>query len=257
MTALSMHGDDTARSTTPGERAAPDEVLFSGCPALPVASCDVTPLAIGGGLLEPEHLIATFGLIGLLVIVFAECGLLIGFFLPGDSLLFTAGLLVSTGVLSAPLWLVVVLLVVAAILGNECGYIIGAKSGPAIFRRPDSRFFRKEYVDRAHTFFDRYGGRAIVLGRFIPVIRTFITVMAGVARMPHRVYLTYNVIGALLWAGGVTVLGYFLGKIAFVRDHVEPILLGVVVVSVVPIAVELLRSRRRGRAARPAEEESF
>ena len=214
----------------------------------------MTSLAIGGGLLDPENLITTFGLVGLVVIVFAECGLLIGFFLPGDSLLFTAGLLVSTGVLSAPLWLVVVLLVAAAILGNECGYMIGAKSGPAVFRRPDSRFFRKEYVDRAYTFFARYGGQAIVLGRFIPVIRTFITVMAGVARMPHRTYLTYNVIGAVLWAGGVTVLGYFLGKIAFVRDHIELILLAIVVVSVIPVAVELLRSRRRGRRARTAEE---
>ncbi len=214
----------------------------------------MTSIAIGGNLLDPEHLIATFGLIGLVIIIFAECGLLIGFFLPGDSLLFTAGLLISTGVLSAPLWLVVVLLILAAFLGNECGYLIGVKSGPAIFKRPDSRFFRKEYVDRAHSFFDRYGGRAIVLGRFIPVIRTFITVMAGVGKMPHRTYLIYNVIGAVIWAGGVTILGYFLGKIAFVRDHIEVILLGVVVVSVLPVALELLRSRRRGRAARAAQE---
>lgn len=214
----------------------------------------MTTLAIGGGLLDPEHLITTFGLIGLIIIIFAECGLLIGFFLPGDSLLFTAGLLVSTGVVSAPLWLVVVLLIAAAILGNECGYVIGAKSGPAIFKRPDSRFFRQEYVDKAHAFFERYGGRAIVLGRFFPIIRTFITVMAGVARMPHRTYFIYNVIGAVLWAGGVTVLGYFLGKIAFVRDNIEPILIGVVAVSLIPIAIELLRSRLRRRAARAEEE---
>ncbi len=214
----------------------------------------MTSLAIGGNLLDPEHLITTFGLLGLLFIVFAECGLLIGFFLPGDSLLFTAGLLVSTGVVTVPLWLVVGLLIIAAIAGNESGYAIGVRSGPAIFKRPDSRFFRKEYVDRAHVFFERYGGRAIVLGRFIPVIRTFITVMAGVARMPHRTYLIYNVIGALLWAGGVTVLGYFLGKIAFVRDHIELILLAVVLVSVIPLAVELLRSLRRGRHSRAVEE---
>jgi len=214
----------------------------------------VTSLAIGGNLLDPEHLITTFGLIGALIIVFAECGLLIGFFLPGDSLLFTAGLLISTGVLSAPLWLVVVLLVGAAILGNECGYLIGAKSGPAIFKRPDSRFFRKEYVDKAHAFFDRYGGRAIVLGRFIPIIRTFITVMAGVGRMPHRTYFIYNVIGAILWAGGVTIAGYFLGKIAFVRDNIEVILIAIVLVSVVPVAIELVRSRLRGRGARAVEE---
>lgn len=226
----------------------------SVCGTRRVASSTVTSLAIGGNLLDPEHLITTFGLLGLLFIVFAECGLLIGFFLPGDSLLFTAGLLVSTGVVTVPLWLVVGLLIIAAIAGNECGYAIGFRSGPAIFKRPDSRFFRKEYVDRAHVFFERYGGRAIVLGRFIPVIRTFITVMAGVARMPHRTYLIYNVIGALLWAGGVTVLGYFLGKIAFVRDHIELILLAVVLVSVIPLAVELLRSLRRGRHSRAVEE---
>ncbi len=226
----------------------------SVCGTRRVASSTVTSLAIGGNLLDPEHLITTFGLLGLLFIVFAECGLLIGFFLPGDSLLFTAGLLVSTGVVTVPLWLVVGLLIIAAIAGNESGYAIGVRSGPAIFKRPDSRFFRKEYVDRAHVFFERYGGRAIVLGRFIPVIRTFITVMAGVARMPHRTYLIYNVIGALLWAGGVTVLGYFLGKIAFVRDHIELILLAVVLVSVIPLAVELLRSLRRGRHSRAVEE---
>lgn len=214
----------------------------------------MTSLAIGGSLLDPEHLLTTFGLLGALVIVFAECGLLIGFFLPGDSLLFTAGLLVSTKVISAPLWLVVVLLVVAAILGNECGYAIGVKSGPAIFKRPDSRFFRREHVDKANAFFDRYGGRAIVLGRFIPIVRTFITVMAGVGRMSHRTYFIYNVIGAVLWAGGVIVLGFFLGKVAFVRDHVELILLAVVFVSVLPVAIELLRSRLSGRAARAEEE---
>lgn len=214
----------------------------------------MTTLAIGGSLLDPEHLITTFGLIGAIVIIFAECGLLVGFFLPGDSLLFTAGLLVSTGVVTAPLWLVVVLLVLAAILGNECGYAIGVKSGPAVFRRPDSRLFRTSHVDRAHAFFDRYGGRALVLGRFIPVIRTFITVMAGVGRMPHRAYFTYNVVGALLWAGGITVLGYFLGKVAFVRNHIELILIGIVLVSFVPVALELLRSRRRSRAARATEE---
>ncbi|MGB9376370.1 MAG: VTT domain-containing protein [Mycobacteriales bacterium] len=214
----------------------------------------MTSLAIGGTLLDPQHLLTTFGLVGAVLIVFAECGLLIGFFLPGDSLLFTAGLLVSSrpDVVSAPLWLVMLLLIIAAILGNECGYLIGRKTGPAIFKRPDSRLFRKEYVDRAHAFFDRYGGRALVLGRFVPVIRTFITVMAGVGRMPHRTYLIYNVIGAVPWAGGVTLLGYYLGKVSFVRSHVEVLLLGIVVLSVIPIGVELLRSR--GNRARAAEQ---
>lgn len=209
----------------------------------------VTTLALGGGLLDAAHLLETFGLIGALLIVFAECGLLVGFFLPGDSLLFTAGLLVSQHTITLPLWLVAGLLVVAAALGNESGYLIGYRSGPAVFRRPEGRFFRQEYVDRAHAFFERYGARALVLGRFVPVVRTFITVMAGVGRMPHRRYLAYNIAGAILWAGGVTVLGYFLGKVAFVRNNIEPILIAVVLISIIPIAIELLRSWRRSKTA--------
>jgi len=205
----------------------------------------VSTLALGGSLLDSTHLIETFGLIGCAVIIFAECGLLVGFFLPGDSLLFTAGLLVSKGSLTTPLWLVIAILFVAAIAGNECGYAIGYRTGPAVFRRKEGRFFRQEYVNRARAFFDRYGARSLVLGRFVPVVRTFITVMAGVGRMPHRKYLLYNVIGAALWTVGVTLLGYFLGKVAFVSAHVELILIGIVALSFVPIAVEFVRSRRK------------
>jgi membrane-associated protein len=213
--------------------------------AAPVALPRVSTLSLGGNLLNSQHLIETFGLIGLVVIVFAECGLLVGFFLPGDSLLFTAGLLVSNGTLSTPLWLVIAVLLVAAVAGNECGYAIGYRTGPAVFRRQEGRFFRQEYVDRARAFFDRYGARALVLGRFVPVVRTFITVMAGVGRMQHRTYLIYNVIGAALWTTGVTLLGYFLGRVAFVNAHIELILIAVVVVSLLPIGFELLRGRRR------------
>ncbi len=139
----------------------------------------------------------------------------------------------------------------AAIAGNETGYAIGYRTGPAVFRRPDSRLFRQEHVERAHAFFDRYGARALILGRFVPIVRTFITVMAGVGRMPHRRYLAYNVTGAVLWAAGVTVLGYYLGKVAFVRNHIEAILVGMVLFSVIPIGIELLRSRR-GAKSEPA-----
>ncbi len=208
----------------------------------------MTTLAAAGSLLNTTHLIETFGLIGVLLIIFAECGLLVGFFLPGDSLLFTAGLLVSRGTFHIALWLLILLLVIAAVAGNECGYAIGFRTGPAVFRRREGRFFRQEYVTRSRSFFDRYGARALVLGRFVPVVRTFITVMAGVARMPHRSYLTYNVVGAVAWTAIVTLLGYFLGKVTFVRNHVELILIAVVAVSFVPIAVELLRSRGRARA---------
>ncbi len=198
--------------------------------------------------LAPEQLILAFGtfaLLGVLVIVFAECGLLAGFFLPGDSLLFTVGLLVAGGVLRSPLWLACLLICLAAVLGNLVGYWIGRRVGPALFRRPDSRLFRAEYVEKTHAFFDRYGGRAIILARFVPIVRTFITAMAGVGRMDFRTYATYSAIGGVLWGAGLTVLGYFLGQVTFVRENLEPILLAIVALSVLPIAAELMRARRR------------
>jgi membrane-associated protein len=211
--------------------------------------------ALGPTWLDPNHLIDTFGLIGILAVVFAECGLLIGFFLPGDSLLFTAGLLVARGDISQPLWLVIVLICAAAIAGNQVAYLIGRQAGPAVFSRPDSRLFKKEYVDKTYEFFDRYGPRAVVLARFVPIVRTFITVTAGAARMSYRTYTIYSVIGGVLWGAGVTLLGHALGNVAFVADHIELILIGIVLVSVVPIAIELLRKRSRSRDARYDEPE--
>jgi membrane-associated protein len=207
-------------------------------------------LASGASLLDPEYLIRALGpyvLLGLCLIVFAECGLLIGFFLPGDSLLFTAGLFVGTGVIATPLWLVCLLLVISALLGNLSGYWIGRKAGPAIFNREDSRLFKRQHVDRTHAFFEKYGNRAIVLGRFVPVVRTFITVMAGVGQMNARQYLTYSFIGGIAWAGGVTMLGHWLGGFAFARDNIELMILGVVVLSVIPLALEFLKARRERR----------
>jgi membrane-associated protein len=210
-------------------------------------------VAIGPSWLEPERLISAFGLLGILVIVFAECGLLIGFFLPGDSLLFVAGLFVAEGTIGTPLWLVCLLISLVAIAGNFVGYAIGRRAGPAIFNRPDSRLFRQEYVDKTSAFFERYGPRAIVLARFVPIVRTFITVMAGVGRMHFRTYAIFTTIGGILWGVGVTLLGYWLGQIAFVRDNIEYILIAIVAVSIVPIAIELLRARRgRGTHATAA-----
>lgn len=206
--------------------------------------------ALGPSWLDPNTLVDTFGLLGILVVVFAECGLLIGFFLPGDSLLFTAGLLVKQGTMSQPIWLVCLLITVAAVAGNQVGYMIGRKAGPAVFSRPDSRLFKQEYVDKSYAFFDKYGARAIVLARFVPIVRTFITVTAGVGKMDYRTYLTYTVIGGVLWGTGVTLLGYALGSVAFVADHIELILIGIVAVSLVPVAVELLRARSRARNPR-------
>jgi membrane-associated protein len=198
-------------------------------------------------LLDPTHLINTFGLVGMMAILFAECGLLVGFFLPGDSLLFTAGLLVAGG-LVAPLWVVLLLLPVAAVAGNLVGWWIGRKAGPAVFERPDSRLFRQRHVQRAQEFFDRNGARTIVLARFVPVVRTFATVMAGVARMDFRRFALYSLVGGVAWTTCVTLLGFWLGHVAVVRDHVELFILGVVILSLVPVAIEALRSRQSARS---------
>lgn len=231
------------------------DVLAVGPDVLAVGS---NALALGPSWLDPQTLLDRLGdwaLWGAIAIVFAECGLLLGFFLPGDSLLFTVGMLIGQGTIDQPLWLACVLLTVSAFVGNVVGYEIGRASGPAIFRRRNSRIFKQEYVDKTVDFFDRYGARAIVLARFVPIVRTFITVTAGVGRMDRRRYLSYSAVGAVLWAAGVTILGHLLGSIAFVREHIEALLLLVVAVSVIPIVIELLRHRfaaRRGRAAPPA-----
>ena len=211
-------------------------------------------LALGPEWLQPDTIISWLGpwaLVGLAAIVFAECGLLLGFFLPGDSLLFTAGLFVANGAIGAPLWAVCLLLVAAAFVGNVCGYYIGRAAGPAIFDKPRSRLFNPAHVLKTQEFFDKYGNRAIVLGRFVPIVRTFITVMAGIGRMEPRRYLTYSLIGGVLWAAGVTLLGFWLGQFAFVRANIELILLLIVAISVLPIIVELVRARRTGGATTP------
>jgi membrane-associated protein len=215
---------------------------------VPVPSRPVTTtLALGPEWLQPDAIITWLGpwaLVGLALIVFAECGLLLGFFLPGDSLLFTAGLFVAQGAIQFPLWLVCALLVVAAFVGNVIGYYIGRAAGPAVFDKPESRLFKPKHVARTQEFFDKYGTRAIVLGRFVPIVRTFITVMAGVGRMDARRYFTYSLIGGVLWAAGVTVLGFWLGQFQFVRDNIELMLLLIVFLSVVPIVIEIVRARR-------------
>jgi membrane-associated protein len=197
--------------------------------------------------LDPQTLLESLGpyaFWGAVFIIFAECGLLIGFFLPGDSLLFVVGLLIAQGSIPVPIGLAVLILSVAAILGNMTGYWIGAKVGPPLFNKPDSRLFKKEYVDKTHEFFEKYGPRAIILARFVPIVRTFITAIAGVAGMNYRKFVFYSAIGGVLWAAGVTLAGYFLGTIPFVQNNLEIILLAVVAVSVIPIVIEVIRSRR-------------
>jgi membrane-associated protein len=199
--------------------------------------------------LDPQWLISTFGMIGILVLVFAESGLLIGFFLPGDSLLFTTGLLIADGkYLHLPLWLACALITLAAVLGDQFGYAFGRRFGPAVFRRPNSRLFKQENLTRAATFFDKYGARSIVLARFVPIVRTFTPIVAGATRMHYRTFLIFNVTGGVLWGCGVTILGYFLGQVAFVKSNIELILVGIVVVSLIPVVVEVIRGRRRAGA---------
>ncbi|MFD9813884.1 DedA family protein [Streptomyces sp. NPDC059080] len=209
-------------------------------------------LALGPQWLDPDFLIGTFGLIGVLVIVFAESGLLIGFFLPGDSLLFTTGLLVTTHKMDKPLWLVCVLVALAAVLGDQAGYLFGRKVGPSLFTRPDSKLFKQENVEKAHEFFEKYGPKSLVLARFVPIVRTFTPIIAGVSRMNYRSFLTFNVIGGSLWGAGVTLIGAALGNIEFVHKNIEAILVLIVLISVVPIVVEYLRARGKAKKAEGA-----
>jgi membrane-associated protein len=222
-------------------------------PALATVAASATTAvsALGPEWLDPQNL-DQFGTAAFwiaMAIIFAECGLLIGFFLPGDSLLFMVGLFIASGVIGIPLWLGCLLLTIAAVAGNLVGYWIGYRAGPPLFNKPDSRFFRKEYVDKTHTFFAKYGPRAIVLARFVPIVRTFITAMAGVGRMDFRVYAIYSTIGGVLWATGVTLAGYFLGTIPFVKDNIELMLIGIVALSVIPIGIEMVRHRREQKQA--------
>jgi membrane-associated protein len=198
--------------------------------------------------LSPDHLISSYGVVGLLLIIFAECGLLIGFFLPGDTLLFATGLLLATGKVHTPLAAVLIGVPLAAIIGNVVGYWIGYNVGPRVFDRPGSRLFRPEFVERAHAFFERWGPSAVILARFVPVVRTVTTVVAGVSRMGFVRYMVYSIIGGVAWSDGVVLLGYWLGHIKFVRDTVEPlidpVIVGVVLLTLVPLVIHSLRTRR-------------
>jgi membrane-associated protein len=207
-----------------------------------------------GGFLDPKSLIDDVGLWGVFAVVFAESGLLVGFFLPGDSLLFTAGFLASAPssvdeALHLPLGFLLIGTFLAAVAGDQVGYLLGRRAGPAIFRRPNSRFFKQENVDKAQAFFDKYGAKTIVLARFVPIVRTFAPVVAGVSRMNYRTFVTFNMVGGFLWAIGVTLLGYFLGQVDVIEENLELAILTVVAISVLPIALELWKARKESRSA--------
>jgi len=209
---------------------------------------------IGSISLNPKQLfdsLSPYGELFAWFIVFAETGLLLGFFLPGDSLLFTAGILAGQGKLQ--LWLLLPGVFVGATLGGEVGYFIGERVGPALFRRPDSRFFKQEYVGRTHEFFEHHGSKAVLLARFVPVVRTFMPVMAGVGKMNRRVYSLYNVVGALIWSVGVSLLGYVLGNAigGNIDNYLLPLIALIILVSFVPVYLEWRRTKRRAAAEPP------
>lgn len=210
----------------------------------------LAPLALMPEWLDPEHIVREFGFLAVLVVVFAECGLL-AFFLPGDSLLFTTGVMANPDspifLIDQPLWLLCVTISAAAIAGDQVGFLIGRKAGPALFRRPDSRFFRQEYLTRAQEFFNRYGGRTIFLARFVPIVRTAAPLVAGASGWNYAEFLRWNVLGGIVWGAGVTALGYALGGVDFINQNIEGILLLVVLVSVLPIVGEGVAARRRSR----------
>jgi membrane-associated protein len=210
--------------------------------------------------LDPTSLIETFGTIGILAIIFAETGLLIGFFFPGDSLLFLAGVAASGTAAEAagvqlPLGVLLIGAPICAIAGAQLGHFLGARFGPRMFNKPDSRSFRKEYVDKAEYYFQRFGpARAVVLARFIPIVRTFLNPVAGVLGMPARTFFVWNVVGAVLWTVGVIMLGYSVGARleGSIDRYLLPVIALIIFVSVLPILIEVYRHRRAGRTADPA-----
>ena len=212
----------------------------------------LSTLLAAGGLLDPTQLIEKGGLLLAAAIIFAESGLLIGFFLPGDSLLFITGFLTSKpeGLphIDYPLPVVLVVLFLAAFIGDQVGYWFGKKVGPALFDRPRSRLFNPANVVKAHLFFEKYGSKTIVLARFVPIVRTFAPIVAGVGSMRYRTFVTFNAIGALLWAVGLTTLGYYVGNVSWIKDNIEIASLVIVALSLIPIVIELVRHRRHRTA---------
>jgi membrane-associated protein len=195
-------------------------------------------------LRDVQGLVAWGGYLGMSLIVFAETGLLVGFFLPGDSLIVTAGLLAATSGVVNVYWLGV-LLTISSVIGNTVGYAIGAATGPRLFTREDSLLFNKKHLNRAHAFYERHGGRTIILARFMPIVRTFVPVVAGIGQMEYRRYMQYNIVGGVLWIWSMLFIGYFLGRyIPGVDKHIEVVILLVIFVSLLPGMISWWRHRK-------------
>lgn len=215
------------------------------------------PALFGIEWLDPETLLKAGGWAALILacaFVFLETGVLVLAFLPGDSLLFTVGLFSATGIIDVPIWITCLLLFVFAFAGDQMGFMIGRKLGPAIFSREKSRLFNPENVARTHSFFEKHGPKAIIIARFLPIFRAFVPAAAGVGNMRYRQFVVYNAVGALLWGVGVTLLGYFLGQIPFVREYSEVFIIVLVLIPGIPILFELARAFRSWRAKRRAAE---
>lgn len=197
---------------------------------------------------DPEglkELIKSGSYLLLFAIIFAETGLLVGFFLPGDSLLFIAGFVASQSVID--IRIMIPLLCVAAIVGDSVGYFIGKKAGPLLFSRPDSRFFKRKHLERAHEFYEKHGPKTIVLARFVPIVRTFVPTVAGAANMDYKQFLTYNIAGGILWIVSMSLLGYFLGSIPMVKDNLEKAVLLIVFLSILPMIIHYFQERAAKR----------
>lgn len=186
-------------------------------------------------------LIQTVGYLGLFAIIFAESGLFIGFFLPGDSLIFTAGFLASQGLLN--IWWLILILLIAAVLGDNFGYAFGSRIGPAIFRKEDGLLFRKTNLEKAQRYYEKYGAKTLILARFMPIVRTFAPILAGVGQMNYKKFFSYNLIGGILWTTSLPLLGYYLGRvIPNVDKYLLPIVLGIIILSFLPSILDLIRS---------------
>lgn len=202
---------------------------------------------------ELTEFIALVGIIGVALVIFAESGLLIGFFLPGDSLLFTTGFLIHAGILNINIHAAVLIIFLAAVLGDTVGYWFGRKAGPRIFRKPDARLFKQEYIQRAEAFYQKHGGKTIIIARFIPIVRTFAPIVAGASHMGYRRFLSFNILGGLLWAAGVTYIGYGLGawfeSIGIEIDYILlPIVALIILISVLPPAIHIFKDKKNREA---------
>jgi membrane-associated protein len=197
-------------------------------------------------LTDPQSIIEYGGLALLLFVVFAETGLLIGFFLPGDSLLFVSGMICSTksDLLHVNLITLTLALCLAAVIGNVAGYWFGYKVGPPLFKRDDSLLFKKRYLETTRTFYDKHGGRALVIGRFLPIIRTFAPILAGVIKVKFSQFMLYNIMGAIAWVGSLTVIGFYLGQLAWVQQNIGYIIVGLIFVTAIPVIKTYWKTKR-------------